>query len=88
MSSNLFNPNNPDIPQSSDSFIDLIKELKDCEIPKINFVKSVKLIDLTALSIIEAKKFIEKEGCIMFETEYQSIKSERDNLISFCSKFC
>ena len=85
--SNLFNPNNPDMHQSSDSFIDLIKQLKDCEIPKITFVKSVKLSHLSSLSVFEAKQFIENKGCIMFEIEYQRIKLERDNLISFCSEF-
>ena len=85
--SNRFNPNNPVVHQSSDSFIDLIKQLKGSEIHKITFVKSVKLSDLSSLSIIEAKQFIEKEGCSMFELEYQKIKSERDNLISFCLEF-
>ena len=84
--SNRFNPNNPEH-QSSDSFIDLIKQLKGSEIHKITFVKSVKLSDLSSLSIIEAKQFIEKEGGSMFELEYQKMKSERDNLISFCLEF-
>ena len=83
----IFNPNNPDMHQFNDTFIDLINQLKERDIPKFTFVKSVKLSDISKLSVREAKQFIENEGCIMFEVEHQMIKQERDNLIRFCSSF-
>lgn len=83
----IFNPNNPDMHQFNDTFIDLINQLKERDIPKFTFVKSMKLSDISKLSIREAKQFIENEGCIMFEVEHQMIKQERDNLIRFCSSF-
>jgi len=83
----IFNPNNPDMHQFNDTFIDLINQLKVRDIPKFTFVKSVKLSDISNLSVREAKQFIENEGCVMFEVEHQMIKQERDNLISFCNSF-
>lgn len=83
----IFNPNNPDMHQFNDTFINLITQLKERDIPKFTFVKSVKLSDISKLSVREAKQFIENEGCIMFEVEHQMIKQERDNLIRFCSSF-
>ena len=82
-----FNPYNPDMHQFKDTFIDLINQLKEWDIPKFTFVKSVKLSDISSLSVREAKQFIENEGCVMFELEYQMIKQERDNLVSFCNSF-
>ena len=83
----IFNPNNPDMHQFNDTFIDLINQLKEWDIPKFTFVKSVKLSDISNLSVREAKQFIENEGCVMFEVEHQMIKQERDNLIRFCNSF-
>lgn len=83
----IFNPNNPDMHQFNDTFIDLINQLKEREIPKFTFVKSVKLSDISNLSVREAKQFIENDGCVMFEIEHQMIKQERDNLIRFCNSF-
>lgn len=83
----IFNPNNPDMHQFNDTFIDLINQLKERDIPKFTFVKSVKLSDISNLSVREAKQFIENEGCVMFEFEHQMIKQERDNLIRFCNSF-
>lgn len=82
-----FNPYNPDMHQFKDTFIDLINQLKEWDIPKFTFVKSVKLSDISSLSVREAKQFIENEGCVMFELEHQMIKQERDNLVSFCNSF-
>jgi len=84
---NIFNPNNPDMHQFNDTFIDLINQLKECDIAKFTFVKSVKLSDISSLSVREAKQFIENEGCVMFEGEEQRIKFERDILINFCNSF-
>ena len=53
----LFNPNNPDMHQFNDTFIDLINQLKEWDIPKFTFVKSVKLSDISGLSVREAKQF-------------------------------
>ena len=83
----IFNPNNPDMHQFNDTFIDLINQLKERDIPKFTFVKSVKLSDISNLSVREAKQFIENDGCVMFEVEHQMIKQERDNLIRFCNLF-
>ena len=83
----IFNPNNPDMHQFNDTFIGLINQLKERDIPKFTFVKSVKLSDISNLSVREAKQFIENEGCVMFEVEHQMIKQERDNLIRFCNSF-
>lgn len=83
----IFNPNNPDMHQFNDTFIDLINQLKERDIPKFTFVKSVKLSDISNLSVREAKQFIENEGCVMFEIEHQFIKQERDSLIRFCYSF-
>ena len=83
----IFNPNNPDMHQFNDTFIDLINQLKELDIPKFTFVKSVKLSDISNLSVREAKQFIENDGCVMFEVEHQMIKQERDNLIRFCNLF-
>ena len=82
-----FNPYNPNMHQFKDTFIDLINQLKEWDIPKFTFVKSVKLSDISSLSVREAKQFIENEGCVMFELEHQMIKQERDNLVSFCNSF-
>lgn len=83
----IFNPNNPDMHQFNDTFIDLINQLKEWDIPKFTFVKSVKLSDISGLSVREAKQFIENEGRVMFEIEHQFIKQERDSLIRFCNSF-
>ena len=83
----IFNPNNPDMHQFNDTFIDLINQLKERDIPKFTFVKSVKLSDISNLSVREAKQFIENDGCVMFEVEHQLIKQERDSLIRFCNSF-
>jgi len=83
----IFNPNNPDMHQFNDTFIDLINQLKERDIPKFTFVKSVKLSDISNLSVREAKQFIENDGCVMFEVEHQMIKQERDSLIRFCNSF-
>mgnify|MGYP005630423449 FL=1 len=85
--SNIFNTNNPDMHQFNDTFIDLINQLKESDIPKFTFVKSVKVSEISNLSLKEAKKFIENEGCVMFELDHQQIKIERDNLIGFCNSF-
>jgi hypothetical protein len=83
----IFNPNNPDMHQFNDTFIDLINQLKEWDIPKFTFVKSVKLSDISNLSVREAKQFIENEGRVMFEIEHNFIKQERDSLIHFCNSF-
>ena len=82
-----FNPNNPDLLQFNDSFMDLINQLKEWDIPKFTFVKSVKLNDISSLSVRDAKQFIENEGCVKFELEHNRIKKERDKLISRCNSF-
>ena len=82
-----FNPNNPDLLHFNDSFMDLINQLKEWDIPKFTFVKSVKLNDISSLSVRDAKQFIENEGCVKFELEHNRIKKERDKLISRCNSF-
>ena len=82
-----FNPNNPDLLHFNDSFMDLINQLKEWDIPKFTFVKSVKLNDISSLSVRDAKQFIENEGCVKFEFEHNRIKKERDKLISRCNSF-
>ena len=37
--------------QFNDTFIDLINQLKEWDIPKFTFVKSVKLSDISNLSV-------------------------------------
>ena len=82
-----FNPNNPDLLHFNDSFMDLINQLNEWDIPKFTFVKSVKLNDISSLSVRDAKQFIENEGCVKFELEHNRIKKERDKLISRCNSF-
>lgn len=82
-----FKPKNPDLLHFNDSFIDLINQLKEWDIPKFTFVKSVKLNDISSLSLRNAKQFIENEGCVMFESDHQMIEEERDKLISTCNSF-
>jgi len=82
-----FKPKNPDLLHFNDSFIDLINQLKEWDIPKFTFVKSVKLNDISSLSVRNAKQFIENEGCVMFESDHQMIEEERDKLISTCNSF-
>ena len=82
-----FKPKNPDLLHFNDSFIDLINQLKEWNIPKFTFVKSVKLNDISSLSLRNAKQFIENEGCVMFESDHQMIEEERDKLISTCNSF-
>ena len=82
-----FNPKNPELHHFNDSFIDLINQLKERDIPKFTFGKSVKLSDITSLSIGDANQLIKNEGCVMFESEHQMIKQERDSLVSACNSF-
>jgi hypothetical protein len=84
---NLLNPNNPAYQPQGDPFLDLIKELKECNIPKISFVKSVEMNEIAGLSVSDTKKFIENNGVLMFEEEYENMRVEKENLINYCTKF-
>ena len=85
--SNIFNSNNPMYSSDNDSFLNLISELKELNIAEINFVKSVDLKDVINLTVKETKELIDKNGVLMFEDDYKSIKDERDNLVEYCTKF-
>ena len=82
----LFNSNNPMYSSDNDSFLNLISELKELNIAEINFVKSVDLKDVINLTVKETKEFIDKNGVLMFEDDYKSIKDERDKLIRIPSQ--
>lgn len=78
---------NPSYQSESDPFLDLIKELKDCEIPKFSFVKSVGLDEISGLSVSDTKQYIERKGVLMFEGENENMKVEKKDLINYCTKF-
>jgi hypothetical protein len=78
---------NPSYQSESDPFLDLIKELKDCEIPKFSFVKSVGLDEISGLSVSDTKQYIERNGVLMFEGENENMKVEKKDLINYCTKF-